>query len=531
MIPLDDLRIGARLLWRLPGFLRAPVRPDRARAILRDRLERREEAFLNLMRRSVYDFPESPHRQLLAGIGCGYEDLARLVGREGLEGALHALFRQGVYLTVNEFKGRKPIVRGSMTIAANPTLFRNPLAVVHIPAQTSGSRGKRTPVGIDLAHIRDEAVDLSLFFAARGGGRWVHAYCGVPGGSAVRGLLRLGCAGAAPRHWYSHVDPSSVGIDRRYRWSVRIVQLGSWLAGTPFGGPRCVPPDAPQSIVSWLADLVRNGFTPHLWVFASPAVRICQAALRAGIDIRGAEFTLGGEPITAARMATITRAGVRAVPHYSSVETGHIGYGCLASQAPDDLHVLSDLHAVIQAGGQNSAVGLSAGSILVTSLRPTSPYVLLNVSPGNQAALVDRSCGCPLERLGWRTHMHTIRSREKLTAGGMTFLDTDVIRVLEVILPGRFGGSPTDYQLVEEEGRDGQPRLSLLVHPSVGPLDTSAVADAFLSAIGGGSGAERVMALHWRDAGLLRVERRAPLVTASGKILHLHQSRREERGA
>jgi hypothetical protein len=26
----------------------------------------------------------------------------------------------------------------------------------------------------------------------------------------------------------------------------------------------------------------------------------------------------------------------------------------------------------------------------------------------------------------------------------------------------------------------------------------------------------------WRDAGLLRVERRPPLVTAAGKILHLH---------
>ena len=30
------------------------------------------------------------------------------------------------------------------------------------------------------------------------------------------------------------------------------------------------------------------------------------------------------------------------------------------------------------------------------------------------------------------------------------------------------------------------------------------------------------MGLAWREAGLLRVERRAPLVTASGKILHLH---------
>jgi hypothetical protein len=30
------------------------------------------------------------------------------------------------------------------------------------------------------------------------------------------------------------------------------------------------------------------------------------------------------------------------------------------------------------------------------------------------------------------------------------------------------------------------------------------------------------MELAWRDAGLLRVEQGVPLVTASGKILHLH---------
>jgi hypothetical protein len=53
----------------------------------------------------------------------------------------------------------------------------------------------------------------------------------------------------------------------------------------------------------------------------------------------------------------------------------------------------------------------------------------------------------------------------------MTFLDTDVIRVLEEELPARFGGTPTDYQLLEEEADDGQPRLQLLVHPRVGPLN------------------------------------------------------------
>ncbi len=104
----------------------------------------------------------------------------------------------------------------------------------------------------------------------------------------------------------------------------------------------------------------------------------------------------------------------------------------------------------------------------------------------------------------------------------MTFLDRDVIRILEEVLPQRWGGAPTDYQLLEEEDTSGNPRLKLLVHPCISPLNESAVREAFLDAIGEGSEAERVMGLLWRDAGFFTVERRAPLATPSGKILHLH---------
>ena len=144
---------------------------------------------------------------------------------------------------------------------------------------------------------------------------------------------------------------------------------------------------------------------------------------------------------------------------------------------------------------------------------------------GDEAVVTNRACGCPLERLGWVTHLQTIRSYEKLTAGGMTFLDADVVRVLEEVLPARFGGGPTDYQLLEDEAADGRPRVRLLAHPALGLLDEKAVAETFLVAVGQAGGAEEVMALMWRDAGLLRVERRPPYTTPTGKILHLHVSR------
>jgi len=64
-----------------------------------------------------------------------------------------------------------------------------------------------------------------------------------------------------------------------------------------------------------------------------------------------------------------------------------------------------------------------------------------------------------------------------------------------------------------------------VVDPAVGPLDERAVADAFLEAIGGGSGGERLMEMQWRDARLLSVARETPRRTATGKALHVFHQR------
>ena len=143
--------------------------------------------------------------------------------------------------------------------------------------------------------------------------------------------------------------------------------------------------------------------------------------------------------------------------------------------------------------------------------------------------MLKRACGCALQTLGWDTHLHTIRSYEKLTGGGMTFFDTDVIRVLEEVLPARFGGVPTDYQLLEEEADNGRPRLRLLVHPRLGPLNADAITECFLTAIGSTSMVEQMMSSLWRDAKVLYVDRRIPQSTGAGKILHLHVNRVQTR--
>jgi hypothetical protein len=231
-----------------------------------------------------------------------------------------------------------------------------------------------------------------------------------------------------------------------------------------------------------------------------------------------------GEPLTAVQRGVIEAAGASVVARYGIVECGVVGFGCLAAREPDEVHVVDDLHAVVQPDGDGDHV-LPPRTLLLSSLRPAAPLVLLNVSMGDQAIAESRPCGCPVEAIGWARRLHTIRSYEKLTVGGMTVLDSDVIRLLEEVLPARFGGAPTHYQLVEDHVGGQSSRLRLLVAPAVGPVDEAAVTDAFLEAVSAGSDVAAVMASAWRNAGALTIERRAPFVTASGKILHLHVAR------
>jgi hypothetical protein len=105
----------------------------------------------------------------------------------------------------------------------------------------------------------------------------------------------------------------------------------------------------------------------------------------------------------------------------------------------------------------------------------------------------------------------------------MSFLDSDVIRVLEDVLPARFGGLGVHYQVIEGHRPGGGAEVRLLVDPAVGPLDADEIRRVFLAELGRGPDPRPAMGIAWRETGLVTVERRRPLATRSGKILHVHQ--------
>ena len=521
-----DLFAGLRLLRRLPPLLRTRLGPDAALATVRQRLAKREQDFLALLRAAVFPHPAQPVHRLLARAGCAYGDVEQLVRREGLEGALLALWRAGVYFTADELAGRVPVVRGSDRFIVTLDAFRNPAAQRHLTARSGGSRsGTPGTLAMDLDALAEQYPNYRAAHAAAGFDCATTALWIAPGTTGIAMSIRhVVLFGQPVARWFSPVDVHDAAAPRAYRWMARSVQAVAATQGVRLARPEFVSPSAPQPILDWIAAERRAGKRPFLVLYPTSAVRLAEAAAAAGIDLDGVTLLLLGEPVTAARVEAVRRAGAFAWTLYGTIETGTVGQGCLRPQAADEVHVYEDLHALVQPGADGATAGLPAAALLVTSLRPRTRLVTVNASLGDQAVLSRRDCGCPLQAVGWQTHLAEIHSFEKLTGMGMTFAAAEVIPVLEELLPARFGGLATDYQLVEEEIGGGGVRLRLVVHPRLGPLEDAVLIDAFLSGLAQVSPTRRLMTLAWRSGGIVHVDRSSPLAAPSGKIMHFRRA-------
>src|SRR5262249_19244852 len=158
-----------------------------------------------------YQAPDSPYRQLLRHAGCDYPDLEEMVRRDGLEGALLALFRQGVYLTAAELRGHRSVQRGSLTLHVDLERVRSVARRVPAPDPTAGGTA-----GARLLHhamFADLSVSAMLALAARAGptlNRWRfgHWTLDVSDGAIVW-LMRFHDPGYAPTRWFNSTPPDS----------------------------------------------------------------------------------------------------------------------------------------------------------------------------------------------------------------------------------------------------------------------------------------------------------------------------------
>jgi hypothetical protein len=513
---LADAGLLIRLLISLPGFLRDTVSPARGIPEVRDRVSRRDEAFLRMLGTRVYSVASSPYRALLDAADIDLATIERWVARETLTGALQELAGRGVYVSFDEFKGRRSAIRGTRVFRFRERDFDNPLQAGHFEIRSGGTRGPATRVLIDLAYLRARAATTALLFEAQDLWTRTHALWLPPGSGSLVNLFALAKVGAVPVRWFSQLPLARLGSRARLVTRLVGVEARAVMRGWP--QPEVVSFGEAGMVVRWLTGELASGRRPCLWTFASSAVRVCDAALRQGSGLTGACFVMLSEPVTRARRQAIEATGAQAIVHYGFTEGGVVGYGCPSGTQADDVHLLEDLVACVQRPRPVGTDGATVAAYCFTSLLPAAPKILLNTEPGDYGNLWEGTCGCAFERAGMRVHLSEVRSFEKLTGEGMTFAGSGLLGVLEETLPAGFGGRPIDYQLLEEEAPDGLSWLSLVIDASVGPVDERAVRDQFFDALQDSFGS-RLATEVWREAGRFRVLRRAPITTPLGKVL------------
>ncbi|MBI5836859.1 MAG: hypothetical protein HZB25_06420 [Candidatus Eisenbacteria bacterium] len=500
----------------LHDYLRAPLTPGSARARLLDRMQRREPRFLELARSRIFDHPDSPYLDLLKHAGCAYEDLEHSVRRSGLERVLEQLRDAGVRLSLDEFKSRAPVRRAGLERATRETDFDNPVpSRGAVAGSTSGSRSAGTRVLYDWEFLAEEADNELLLLEAHGlldapGAYWMPA---LPSISGIHNLLIQLRFRKPPRAWFSQVRSGLAD-----RMAMEFVAFSCALAGLRAPRASFAGADGAGEVADWMRRALAEHGRCYLKAFTSSAVRVARAAAERGLDLRGAVFLTGGEPLTARRHEFLQAGGARAYARYVSTETGLIAAACPSGDPPDSMHLYEDRLAAI-AGGEPAGVP-GARSLLYTTLSTATGKILLNTELGDFGTLERRPCDCAFGAAGMRLHIHGVGSRDKLTGEGMSLLGADLAAIVADLV-ARAGGGPDDFQFREEAGPEGLVRIAIVVSPAVPGLEDAAFVPAVLAELHRRKSGQRVVSEFWRQADTLRLVRETPDISAGGKLLRL----------
>ena len=476
-------------------------------------MQRRATALIELVERCVFGSPRSPYRALFAAAGCELDDFRTLVRRQGVEEALRTLYRSGIYVSFEEFKGLTPAVRGSQRFDFKSSDFDNPLITARVYSSSGGSRGHPSRIMIDLDHYAQMAPHWAIWFAEHDvlSSPLVFLCPSYPG--VVAHQLIAAKFGNRFVKWFS----TGTGGGPTYRLVSACLQAAVRRAAH-CPSPEPLAPHGFERVATYLVEWLATGARPAVNTPPSMAAEVALAAGKAGLALTGVTFLLGAEPLTPTRKATIERSGARATVTYGFSEGGNVGNQCARAPLVDEVHVSLDTYAVIGRPTTANADGRSE-SLVMTALRPACPKVLLNAEIGDMAVLESGACDCAFGELGYVQRLHTIRSDQKLTGGGVTFLSADVYHLLEETLPARFGGGLGDYQLVEEQDAHGLPHYTLMVNPTLGPLSEDHVRSVFLGELGRLRRAYGFMVNQWAQDGQPTIARRRPAYSARGKFL------------
>ncbi len=516
-----DLVAAARITRGLVRLIGRPLSVEGAKALMRARLTRRGQLFLEMVQTAIWPYPGSPYRRLLEWAGWTPDRLAESVRMRGLDDTLRALFDDGVYLTFEEFKGRTPIRRDGLVVECTDADFNN-MAVQPLYSVTTGgtrSHGHGVPASLDfLAAQRAPARRLTL--EAFGAGAWP-VVIWVPRDSSIEWWLGLAHMRHRVVRWFSQTDLSTFRVPQLHQMMFGLARFIGLASGWRMPALDHVPLSGVATVLDAVLKARERWGGCAVATSPSAATRLASVAADHRVSLDQVLFITQGEPLTPGKHAEITRTGARVASRYGFTEAGSVSEPCVHPVGVDDTHLLVDCFGLV-CDPRTLPDDCTVQALLVTSLLPISPKVLLNVESDDFADVTVRRCGCFWDELGMFTHMSNIRSFSKLTGETVMVLGTDCVRIIEEVLPREFGGRSTDYQLLEAEDENHLTRLSLLVSPSVGPIDERRLLARMIEELRDPTRTRSLMPPLWRQAETIRVVRREPMVTPRGKLLPFH---------
>jgi hypothetical protein len=513
------------LALALPRFFRDRVTLDRAQEETKRLLDTRVERFLELCRVQIYERAGSPYRALLRHAGCAFADLETNVKRHGLEETLALLAGEGVYLTSDEFKGKTRVIRGHTSFRVVPKDFEQRNSMVGFTIESSGTRNAPVSTFSPLKYRGVQAMGNAIFYAAHDLFSCAHAVYEPVIAGRMNHVIINGKLGIATDRWFALKVPAHSRAEDKYHYlNAQLVATLGRRFGPGIADPEFLDPGDVQPILTWASELGRQRRHCCITTVVSNAARISREASRVGLSLETTTFSCSGEPLTEAKRQLIEKAGARIALHYGPGGGNGTSLGCTNPQSIDEMHVPWSVFTLVENPRSLDYEGSPIYPLMITTLDASAPRLLFNVENGDYATLLKRDCGCPLQRVGFSQHLHTVRSFEKFTSEGMNYSARELFDLLENTIPSEFGGGPGDYQLVEEEDDNGQSRLTLVVHPGLGTLNEERLISRLQWSLAQGSRNHRFMSKLWQDAGAFRVRREAPYASRRGKILPLHIS-------
>ena len=235
----DPLRMYARFALGLKGFLKQRISLEEAKKMVLGRMAERERSFLQLMERAVFGYSRSPYLPLLKLAGCELGDIRNMVRREGLEAALAALREAGVYVTFEEFKGRRSIERFGKVIPVRAQDFDNPFLKRQYQTETGGSTGAGRRVSHELDYIGAQSPPLMLARHAHGILDAPTAFWRgpLPDGSGLNLLLMAVRCGNIPLRWFTAHLPGDMKPALRFRLATLVAVAMGKLMQVPIPWP------------------------------------------------------------------------------------------------------------------------------------------------------------------------------------------------------------------------------------------------------------------------------------------------------